>query len=334
MKTMKHYFFKLSIIIWASIAFFGCSKDDFYEMDEPGLLVPLTVDENPELPSISINGSMLHSEAFGNPEDPMIVVIHGGPGGDYRSLLCSGDLVDDGYYVVFYDQRGSGLSQRHDADEFTVQMYIDELDAVIDYYRQSEQQKVILLTHSWGSMLAAAYVNDFPEAIDGLVLAEPGGLTFDQMEEYLSRSNHVEFFKEATNDAIFPDQIFAGRSEHEILDYKAKFFISFETSEGNTIGNPGPYPYWRNGAVAQSASLDFVVEHGFDFKSNLGNYNQKVLFMYSEFNEAYGKDWAEEVAAPFPNKEIQVVLGAGHEMFYFGWDDMYPKVLSYLNEIQ
>ncbi|WP_340113085.1 alpha/beta fold hydrolase [Maribellus mangrovi] len=333
MKTMKQ-FFKLSIFVWATILIFGCSKDDFYEMDEPGQLVPLTVDENPDLPSITINGTMLHSEAFGNPEDPMIVVLHGGPGGDYRSLLCSRDLVDDGYYIVFYDQRGSGLSQRHDADQFTVQMYIDDLEAVIDYYRYDENQKVILLTHSWGSMLAAGYVNQYPDAIDGIVLAEPGGLTFDQMEEYLSRSNQVEFFKEATNDAIFPEQIFAGRNEHEILDYKALYFLSFENAEGNTIGNAGPYPFWRNGAVAHSASLDYVVEHGFDFKNNLGNYSPKVLFMYSERNEAYGENWAEEVAAPFPNKEIQIVLGAGHEMFYFGWEDMYPKVLSYLNEIQ
>lgn len=213
-------------------------------------------------------------------------------------------------------------------------MYFDDLEAVIDYYRYDENQKVILLTHSWGSMLAAGYVNEYPDAIDGLILAEPGGLTFDQMEEYLSRSLEVELFNEATNDAIFPDHIFVGRSEHEILDYKQSFWISFETTEGNTIGNPGPYPHWRSGAVAHSASHDYVSEHGFDFKNNLGNYNTKVLFMYSEWNEAYGEDWAEEVAAPFPNKEIEIVMGAGHEMFYFGWDDMYPKVLSYLNEIQ
>jgi len=333
MKTMKQLF-KISIFIWASIVLFGCSKDDLHDMDEPGLLVPMTVDEDLSLPSIKVNGTLLHSEAFGDPEDPMIVVLHGGPGGDYRSLLCSRDLVDQGYYVAFYDQRGSGLSQRHNANAFTVQMYIDDLDAVIQHYRYDGNQKVILLTHSWGSMLAAGYVNQYPDAIDGMVLAEPGGFTFDQMEDYLVKSNHVKLFQEATNDAIFPEQIFAGRSEHEILDYKQSFFISFETAEGNTIGNPGPYPFWRHGAVALSASHDFVAEHGFDFTNNLGNYNAKVLFMYSEWNEAYGLDWAEQVAAPFPNKEIQIVLGAGHEMFYFGWDDMYPKVLNYLNEIK
>ena len=66
MKTMKQ-FFKLSIFVWATILIFSCSKDDFYEMDEPGLLVPRTVDEDSSLPSISVNGTMLHSEAFGLP---------------------------------------------------------------------------------------------------------------------------------------------------------------------------------------------------------------------------------------------------------------------------
>ena len=93
MKTLKQLL-KLSIFIWAFIAFSGCSKEDFHEMDEPGLLVPRTVDEDLELPSITLNGTMLHAEAYGNPEDPMIVAIHGGPGGDYRSLLPDKFLLD------------------------------------------------------------------------------------------------------------------------------------------------------------------------------------------------------------------------------------------------
>ena len=54
---------------------------------EPGNLVPRTVDQDSSLPSIKVNGAQLHSEAFGNPNDPMIVVLHGGPGIDYRHLL-------------------------------------------------------------------------------------------------------------------------------------------------------------------------------------------------------------------------------------------------------
>lgn len=324
---------KLTTLLLAVLTFLGC--EEIHDTDEPGLLVPKTVDQDPSLPSILVNETMLHSEAFGNPSDPMIVVIHGGPGGDYRGQLFCKDFVDDGYYVVFYDQRGTGLSQRHDdEDMFTVQMYIDDLDAVIEYYRNSEDQQIILHGHSWGGMLAAGYVNEYPDAIDGVIIAEAGGLTFDQMMDYVSRQNEVKYFAEVTNDAIFPQQILGGSSEHEILDYKHLCWAQLENAEGNTIGNAGTAPFWRTGAFAYRASHKYAAEHGFDFADNLDKYQKKVLIIYSELNKAYGRNWAEEVAAPFPNKEVQIVLGAGHEMVYWGWTEMYPVVLAYLDELQ
>ena len=56
-------------------------------IDEPGNLVPRTVDQDPSIPSITVNGAMLHSEAFGPADGSMVVCIHGGPGGDYRYML-------------------------------------------------------------------------------------------------------------------------------------------------------------------------------------------------------------------------------------------------------
>ncbi|MBK9106411.1 MAG: hypothetical protein IPL92_18070 [Saprospiraceae bacterium] len=60
-------------------------------------------------------------------------------------------------------------------------------------------------------------------------LAANGGFTWDQVMEYLSRSNHIDFFPEALNDAVFPEQIFAGRDEDEILDYKFAYFSCLKT---------------------------------------------------------------------------------------------------------
>jgi pimeloyl-ACP methyl ester carboxylesterase len=56
-----------------------------------------------------VNASKFHAETFGHPTGKMLVILHGGPGGDYRSLLNCKQFADHGYYVVFYDQRGSGL---------------------------------------------------------------------------------------------------------------------------------------------------------------------------------------------------------------------------------
>ena len=60
-----------------ALAVFSCTKEK--TIDGPGNLVPLTVDQDPSLPSITVNGTRLHAEAFGHPDSTMVVVIHGGP---------------------------------------------------------------------------------------------------------------------------------------------------------------------------------------------------------------------------------------------------------------
>ncbi|HEX7017037.1 MAG TPA: alpha/beta hydrolase, partial [Cyclobacteriaceae bacterium] len=313
----------------------GCTLE---EWSEPAALVPPTVDQDDAIPSLAINGTLLHVETYGNPDNPLLIVIHGGPGGDFRSLLNVRDLADDGFHVMFYDQRGTGLSRREDKSQYqgpdAVQLFIDDLDALIGHFKTGPEQKVFLLGHSWGAMLAVAYINQHPQEISGAVLAEPGGLTWPQTKTYLSRSNKVHLFSEALNDALVPEQFIAGRSTHEILDYKASFFSVYENAPGNVLGNPGPYPFWRNGAVSFQELNDNAEKYGFDFTTQLDRYAKKVLFLYSENNRAYGAAWVEEVASPLVNAEVSMVPGCGHEMIYFGWAGMYPRVLNYLNQLR
>lgn len=316
------------------LALISCHVED---PATPGLLVPQTVAEAPSLPSILLNGTQLHVETFGQPSDPLLVLIHGGPGGDYRSLLNARAFASDGFFVIFYDQRGTGLSKREDKSQFEeggIGLMIEDLNALIGHFQLVDTQKVFLLGHSWGAMLATAFVNQYPEKIDGVVLAEPGGFTWAQTSDYLSRSNKINLFSEALNDAIFPEQLFIGSSEQEVLDYKASYFATFENAPGNTIGNPGPYPFWRNGAVSFEAMIDYAEREGFDFTDKLKHFKTPILFLYSEWNRAYGLDWARQVSAAYPNTDLKMVKGCGHEMLHFGWTDLYPKALTYLNELK
>ncbi|MBX2929824.1 MAG: alpha/beta hydrolase [Saprospiraceae bacterium] len=327
--------YKITFALLSGLLLASCQLEDWAS---PGALVPLTVDQDPDLPALAINGTLLHVQSYGASSDPLLVMLHGGPGGDFRSLLQARRFAEAGFYVVFYDQRGSGLSKREDKNRYegadAVQLFIDDLDALISHFQIHDSQKVFLMGHSWGAMLAAGYINQHPGKISGAVLAEPGGFTWTQTGEYLSRSNSIRFFSEALNDAIFPEQILAGRSEHEVLDYKASFFSNYENAPGNVIGNAGPYPFWRNGAVAFEALIDNADRYGFDFTTQLHQFTPKVLFLYSEYNEAYGRQWAETVAAPFPHVEIKMIAQTGHEMLHFGWAGLYPVSLTYLNELK
>ncbi|BFM42745.1 hypothetical protein CFS9_13860 [Flavobacterium sp. CFS9] len=330
---MKNKAFYSVTIVLSLFLFWGCEQEN--DVDEPGNLVPKTVDQDPTLPSILVNGTQLHAETFGNPNHPMLVFLHGGPGSDYRNGLNVKQLADEGYYVIFYDQRGSGLSKRHDKNTYSIQLMIDDLSEVIKYYHKTPTQKIFLFGHSWGAMLAAAYVNKYPTAISGVILAEPGGLNKKLLDDYGEMSRKIKLFSEATSNLLYIDQFLTGKeNQHEILDYKLGVSSGFSYAKGNKEGISGPSPFWRIGTTVLESLTDIAENEGFDFTTNLSQYKIKVLFLYGELNQSYGLSFAQKEAAFFPNTTIAEVKGTGHEMIYFKWENVHPFVLNYLNDLK
>lgn len=328
--------FKIPMLLLLAGLFSACEKGEL-DPKEPGLLVPRTVDQDPSLPSITIHGAQLHAEDFGNPDSALLVVLHGGPGSDYRYLLNCKAFADQGFHVVFYDQRGSGLSQRFPKDSYTLQLMFDELDGVIAHYRTSPNQKVFLLGHSWGAMLATAYINSYPEKIDGAILGEPGGFTYQQVVDYVSKEHDFGFFSETLNDAVYLDQFFSGRAdEQEILDYKFGLWASTDDAADNPLGNEGPLPFWRGGAVVNTELFELGKQANFDWTGNLSHFDKKVLFLYSERNKAYGLEHAQKLSSAYPEVQLFEVLNAGHDMLSFpaGWQNFFPVGLNYLNSLK
>ncbi|TNE80749.1 MAG: alpha/beta hydrolase [Bacteroidetes bacterium] len=323
----------MAVAVLACLTLYSCEKELY--INEPGNMVPKTVEGDPSLPSISVNGTTLHAETFGNPDSALIIFLHGGPGGDYRSGLNVKRLAEDGYHVVFYDQRGSGLSKRHEKHTYSIQLYLDDLSAVIEHYKKAPNQRVILFGHSWGAILAAAYINKYPTQIHGAIFAEPGGFNKDLLNEYGGASRKLNPLLEKTSDVLYYDQFLTGReNEHEVLDYKLAIMSSFSYAQGNDEGVEGPFPFWRNGAAVLQAFSSISENEGFDFTTDLDQFQKKVLFIYGEKNKSYGLSFAKKEAAFFPLAELVQIENTGHQMIHFNWNSVYPKVLNYLTSIK
>jgi proline iminopeptidase len=331
---------KIFLAALAALAFASCTKERM--LNEPGNLVPKTVDQDPSLPSVYVNGALLHSEAYGHPDSTMIVVLHGGPGGDYRNLLNCRDLSAYGYRVVFYDQRGSGLSQRFPKNFYTsrglaaIDLMYDDLTAVIAHYRKRSDQRVYLLGHSWGAMLATGYAGKYPHAVQGLVLAEPGGLKWNDVEDYVEESRSFDLWSEMLNNATYIDQFISGDDdEHEILDYKLMMKAGNNeiTGENNTL----PGSFWRSGAVINDAFFEVGHDHEPDFSSGIASYQPQVLFFYSGKNKAYSDSWAQRISSSYNHISVSKVAGVGHDgMFsdHHAWRNItMPQIITYFNSL-
>lgn len=320
--------------------FIGCTKERL--IHQPGNLVPKTVDQDASLPSLSINGARLHAEAFGHPDSTIIVVIHGGPGGDYRSLLNAKELADEGYRVVFYDQRGSGLSQRFNRKFYTnlgleaLDLMYDDLTGIIQHYRKSNSQKVVLFGHSWGAILATAYAGKYPQTISGLIVAEPGGLKWNDISGYIKESRSFDVLGELMNDAAYMDQFITGReNQHEILDYKMSLLASRNDITGEF--NTAPGSFWRSGAVIMDVFMEIGKTYKPDFSEGINQFTVPALLFYSEKNRVYPQSWAQRISAAYAQVQLVKVNGTGHEGIFSDmnvWrNQTMPAVVDYVRSL-
>jgi proline iminopeptidase len=99
-----------------------------------------------------------------------VLLLHGGPGFTHDSMASLGALADE-RQVVFYDQLGSGRSDRpEDPSLYRLQRYVDEVMRVRD---ELGLARIHLVGHSWGAGLALAYTLAGHPGIESLTLASP-----------------------------------------------------------------------------------------------------------------------------------------------------------------
>ena len=111
--------------------------------------------------------------AAGNARPTPVIVLHGGPGvpdmkGDAEFF---GRLARDGFDVYVYDQLGRGRSSRlGDPRGYTLERDVADLEAI---RRQIGAERMVLIGHSYGGKLAAAYAAANPEHLAKMVLSAP-----------------------------------------------------------------------------------------------------------------------------------------------------------------
>ena len=302
---------------------------------DPGNLVPRTADQDPGVPAIDINGIRVHAETFGTPGNPIILALHGGPGVDYRSMLPLQALANDGYYVVFFDQRGTGLTQRVDPSKIDLDLYLEDLRQVIEHYTSSPDQPIVFIGHSWGAMYLTAFIDkygDYGGRIRGAVLSEPGAFTKKQLDAFLDRYiGTVSLVGEQFNDAVWAEQ-FISPADHERADYmQAMMAMQGLPAEHHDPNNPTPF--WRHGAVVNHRLLE-IANRGFDWTQHLGAFTHPVLFLRGDLNEACTLESQQEMAAAYPHATIQTMQNTGHEMIWEHSEEYLTDVRAYLGGLQ
>lgn len=92
----------------------------------------------------------------------LILVIHGGPGGQAWSYSLGrwADQITQDHALLLWDQRGQGASQGHySKDIVNIERMRLDLKAVVQATREryGEEADIYLMGHSWGGLLGTAF---------------------------------------------------------------------------------------------------------------------------------------------------------------------------------
>jgi len=141
------------------------------------------------------DGHRLYWELSGNPDGKPVVFLHGGPGGgsspDHRR-----QFNPDKYKILVFDQRGCGRSTPYASlENNTTWDLVEDIEKLRTEVAKVDKWQVF--GGSWGSTLALAYAEKYPERVTELVLR--GIFLFDQFE--------IDWmYKEGGASQVYPDK--------------------------------------------------------------------------------------------------------------------------------
>jgi proline iminopeptidase len=281
--------------------------------------LPPTLEHDTRIPRVTLKGYPFHSEQFGDPGQPVLIVLHGGPGADYRYLLDLAQLADE-YRVVFYDQRGTGLSPRVPASGISLDTFVADLDAFVDTFGQG--RPVHVLGHSWGAMLASAYAGAHPHKVDRLILAEPAFLVAAESEMLAPGSlppvRVMWGFAKAWVGKWF---VKPGGDPYARDDwFMMKVFPLTQSASELCAGRLPPLQAWRFGSPNFQATIGRMMDdptfaRQLDFRRGIERFNGPTLFVAGACNQVHGEAHQRKLMRHFKQAEIEVIAAAGHFMF-------------------
>ncbi len=334
---MKKLFNKFLKVFLGFIGVLGVLFILMFALTTGNYPVQKTVSDDASIPHVTINGVTFHAETFGNPKNPVVIVVHGGPGWDYRSLLPLKKLSDN-FYVVFYDQRGTGLSPRVASEELTLESSLQDLDSIIDYF--AKEKKTILIGHSWGAMLVSGYIGKHPEKVSHAVLAEPGFLTSEMAKEAgVSFGPKLEIgFLFRAAKAWFQSLHIKNPDEYSSSDYFLGQVAPYANPEYYCNGViPGVgVEHWRVGSISMQNVIRSVINSDggidIDLTKGINKFSNTVLFIASECNTKIGAKFQRRQMGFFPNAILVVIKDSGHMMFGEKPAESVRAVREYLTE--
>ena len=274
----------------------------------------------------------IYYEQCGNPKGKPAIFLHGGPGGGCGSLSRR-FFNPKKYRIILFDQRGCGRSKPHTClEDNTTWHLIEDIETIRE---RLSIKKWLVFGGSWGSTLAIAYAQKYPNNVSQMVLR--GIFMLRQKElQWFYQYGASEMYPEAWQGFLkeIPEnerdnlieayrKIFYGKNKEKQLS-AAKAWSKWEASCSFINHNPDAVKESINAEFALAFAL--IENHYFVNKGFLENENQLLnnvdiirniptIIVQGRYDVVCPPTTAYELHSKWPESELVIAPFSGHSAF-------------------
>lgn len=291
-----------------------------------------------------------HFQRTDNWNKSPIIFLHGGPGGYVHSSIIQtlGGLSELGHDIYFYDQRGSGLSDRLEKySDISFEKHLLDLHEIID--DKLEASKVILIGQSFGCNIISHYSSRYPERVEKIVFGSPGtflphrkvGHEYIDLDSLYPSPDSLhfitpyDFVKNVDNMAMKPKAIVATvgalffdkkwvsdqQMDRMLNTLASQFTKGMVCNPKNVLpeeGGGGLYAYMATN------SGDYP-----EIRDEIRNIEVPIIVLQGQCEyHSYGS--AYEYVDLYPNSQYRFIENAGHELWWEQEEQYLKEIITFL----
>lgn len=301
---------------------------------------------------VSINGIdqyLLHSGT--NYDNQVMLFLHGGPG-SAESLFAYAfqQKWEDIFTVVHYDQRGAGKTLTKNPDRYpTIDCMIQDLFEIIQYLKKKyNKQKIILLGHSWGSVLGSTFIKQYPEEVEYYIgvgqvinMLENERVGYEKVKELIMKANDKKTLKKLEVIGEYPGEKFSDETLKKIMKIRkiqgqyglgVKMWPMCVTAFKSPIFKLSDIFSLMKGFKANKKTTEFL--GAFNLMSESAEYKVPMYYILGENDwqvpYVIAKEYFNTINAP--SKNIYLIPDAGHFVMLDQIDLFFEALLDINNK--
>ncbi|UWX60871.1 alpha/beta hydrolase [Chryseobacterium oranimense] len=240
------------------------------------------------------------------------IYVPGGPGQGFPSFeLLGGNNLEKSMQMIYMDQRGSGSSGT--SDNYHLNAMVRDIEELRQHLKLD---KVFLLAHSFGGIIAVNYAKQYPQHTKGLILANITlhFLNDETLKEQIAYGNSL---LQLQNKTVPKDSLSTELSKVSAALRKKRIGYKFLTEDIETIRQTDKidslHPRIIDFGMAVISKPKEFPEYYADYAPLTKDIHVPVLVITGKKDKAVGTQHYKTFR--FPDQRV-VVIDGGHLLYY------------------